>query len=78
MFQVALIALSIIFVSPAEARPTHRVHRDGLYAPAITPPYGNIFGAQRSGVAPSTAIPESRSVYIVPQAKSSHTGGIND
>jgi hypothetical protein len=63
-------------VSVAEARLMRKPH--GYYPTPVSPVSSNIFGSQHSGVAPSTAIPENRPVYIAPPTNSSRTGGIHD
>ncbi len=70
-----LFALMLTVSFSADVNARHRVR---FYAPYLAQPLNpNTFGPGRSGVAPSTAIPERQSVTVMP-SQGARTGGVND
>lgn len=73
---VAAFLVLIALVSGADAR--SRFRHFGYRYPIYQSQQGNIFGPGHVGVAPSTAIPEGRSVIVSPASRNAGTGGVND
>jgi hypothetical protein len=72
-----LLAACVMVASPASAMPRHRI--GGLRYLQPLPFNVNAFGPNRSGIAPSTAVPErGQPVYAVPATGGAHTGGVKD
>jgi hypothetical protein len=74
-----LLFLTALTLAASFSPDAYARHRGRYYAPYLAQPLNpNTFGPGRSGVAPSTAIPERRSVYVTPASQGARTGGVND
>jgi len=74
-----LLAIMLAAIFPAQAHPTRRLYSSWPWPLPAPPTYTNIFGPGRSGVAPSTAIPE-RTEPAMPRngSSGSRTGGVKE
>jgi len=74
-----LLAITLAASFPAQAHQARRLYSGWPWSLPAPPSYTNIFGPGRSGVAPSTAIPE-RAEPAAPRNSSSgsRTGGVKE
>ncbi len=74
---VLALTVATLALLTVEAQAETRV-RQPLPPTQYSPYSENIYGPNRSGVAPSTAVPQGRSTFIVPAPRGAGTGGTHD